>query len=308
MNQPGQHGASDAPHTARPGVTLRTLGRMASAGEPFACLTCYDATTASWLESAGVHVLLVGDTAAEVVLGHASTVHMPLDVALALTAGVKRGAPNTVVMGDMPFGSYQADDAEAVRNAARFMTEGLADVVKFEGDERFASTAERMARAGIPLCGHVGCKPQSAALTGGYASRGKTAADAAQIVADAVALEQAGCVMLLVEAVPPEVTDAILASTSVPLIGIGAGPAPHGQILVLHDLIGMTRWQPGFAQPVAGIGSAIADAVAGWVGAVADRRSSEHRYRMKQGEPGELAGAVRERLNRSAGVSAREKP
>ena len=143
----------------RPPVTLRTLRRMAEASEPFACLTCYDATTARLLEEAGVHVILVGDTAAEVVLGFPSTVHMPLDFAITLTAGVKRGAPNTLVMGDMPFMSYQASEDDALRHAGRFLTEGMADVVKIEADESFAPLVERMTRAGIPVVGHVGCRP-----------------------------------------------------------------------------------------------------------------------------------------------------
>jgi 3-methyl-2-oxobutanoate hydroxymethyltransferase len=272
----------------RPAVTLRTIQRMAAEGEAFACLTCYDATTARWLEAAGVHVLLVGDTAAEVVLGLPGTIHMPLEVSLALTAGVKRGAPNTLVMGDMPFMSYQADEGEAVRNAGRFLTEGLADVVKLEGDASFAPLVERMARAGIPVVGHVGCKPQQAALTGGYASRGKTADDATRIIQDAVSLEQAGCVMLLVEAVPPEVAERIVAETSVPLIGIGAGTSPHGQILVLQDLLGMTHWQPGFATPVADIGPRIQSAAEAWTAKVSRREISDHRYRMKMGEAARL--------------------
>jgi len=279
-------------------VTLKTLRRMASDGEPFACLTCYDATTARWLEAGGVHVLLVGDTAAEVVLGFPSTVHMPLDVALALTAGVKRGAPNTVVMGDMPFMSYQADEAQAVRNAGRFLTEGLADVVKLEADASFAGVVAKMARAGIPVCGHVGSRPQSVAMTGGYTSRGKTAEDARAIVDDAVALERSGCVMLLVEAVPEEVTKLIVERTSVPLIGIGAGTACHGQILVLQDLIGMTHWQPGFAQPVASIGPEIQRAGEAWVERVSRSQVTDHRYVMKRGEAVKLSGLTDEERSR----------
>jgi 3-methyl-2-oxobutanoate hydroxymethyltransferase len=263
---------------------------MARDAEAFACLTCYDATTARWLEAAGVHVLLVGDTAAEIVLGYPSTVHMPLEVALALTAGVKRGAPNTLVMGDMPFMSYQASESDAIRNAGRFLTEGLADAVKLEADESFAPLVARMSRAGLPIVGHVGCKPQQAALTGGYASRGKTAEDARRVIQDAVALEQAGCVMLLVEAVPPEVAQEIVERVSVPLIGIGAGDAPHGQILVLQDLLGLTHWQPGFATSVASIGPQIRDAAGMWVKKVAARETTDHRYRMKLGEAARLKG------------------
>ncbi len=268
----------------REAVTLRTLSAMAQAGEPFACLTCYDATTARWLERAGVHVLLVGDTAAEVVLGFDSTIHMPLDVAIALTAGVKRGAPRTLVMGDMPFMSYQADEAEAVRNAGRFLTEGLADVVKLEADASFAPLVERMTRAGIPVCGHVGAKPQQTRLTGGYRAQGRTREQAERIVADAVALEQAGAALLLVEAIPDEVAAWVVRETSVPVIGIGAGPAPHGQILVLQDLLGLTEWQPAFAKPVVGLGREIQRAATLWVDRVRAREAASHRYRMAPGE------------------------
>jgi len=265
-------------------VTLRTLRRMARERAPFACLTCYDATTARWLAQAGVHVLLVGDTAAEVVLGFDSTVHMPLDVAIALTAGVKRGAPRTLVMADMPFMSYQADDAEALRNAGRFLTEGLADIVKLEADASFAPLVRKMTRVGVPVCGHVGSLPQRSGLTGGYTSRGRSAADAQRIVDDAKALEGAGAVMLLVEAVPPQVAAWIVEEASVPVIGIGAGPACHGQILVLQDLLGMTPWQPRFATPVARLGEAIATAARTWVQRVAQREASAHAYELAPGE------------------------
>jgi 3-methyl-2-oxobutanoate hydroxymethyltransferase len=269
-------------------VTLRTIRRMARAGEPFACLTCYDATTARWLERAGVPVLLVGDTAAEMVLGFHRTLDMPLDVLIALTAGVKRGAPRTLVMADMPFLSYHLTEADALRNAGRFMTEGLADVVKLEADASFAPLVASMARAGVPVCAHVGSRPQRASLAGGYGSAGRTASEARAIVDDAVALEQAGAVVLLVEAVPDEVTEGILARTSVPLIGIGAGSRCHGQILVLQDLLGMTDRPPMFAEPVARLGPEIQAAAGEWVRRVGARSIGGDRYRMKEGEAQKL--------------------
>lgn len=265
-------------------VTLRTIRSMAGRGVPFACLTAYDATTARWLERGGVHVLLVGDTAAEVVLGFERTTDMPLDLAIALTAAVKRGAPRTLVMADMPFGSYHENDAQAVRNAARFMTEGLADVVKMEADASFATTVERLTRAGVPVCGHVGCRPQTVAVSGGYRIAGRTAADARRVVADAVALERAGAVLLLVEAVPDEVTAAIMAATSVPLIGIGAGTACHGQVLVVQDLLGLTDSPPRFAEAVAELGPAVRDAASAWVRRVGERDIGGRRYVMDEGE------------------------
>ncbi|MHC4976012.1 MAG: 3-methyl-2-oxobutanoate hydroxymethyltransferase [Planctomycetota bacterium] len=269
-------------------VTLRTVAKMAQKGERFACLTCYDATTATWLDEAEVPVLLVGDTAAEIVLGFDSTIHMPLDIAVALTAAVRRGAPHTLVMADMPFMSYQAGEDEAIRNAGRFMTEGHADIVKLEADASFAPLVARMTRAGVPICGHVGAKPQQVGLTGGYASRGKTAAEAQQIVTDAIALEQAGASMLLVEAVPEEVAQALVDATSVPVIGIGTGNACHGEILVLQDLLGLTRWQPKFAEPVASLGPQIIEASRRWIEKVRNGHSSSHRFRMREGEADKL--------------------
>ncbi len=270
-------------------VTIRTIREMVAQGEAFACLTCYDATTARWLQRAGVHLLLVGDTAAEVILGYERTIDMPLEVLIALTAGVKRGAPRSMVMADMPFMSYQADEAEAIRNAGRFMTQGLADVVKVEADASFAPLVAKMTRAGIPVCAHVGSKPQQAALFGGYGAAGRTAQEAERIVADAVSLEQAGAVMLLIEAVPDEVTRRVLESTRVPLIGIGAGTECHGQVLVLQDLLGLTDAAPRFAQPVANMGPAIQQAAAEWVSRVRVGRIGGRRYSMSKGEAQKLA-------------------
>ena len=275
--------------------TLPSLGRMAAAREPFACLTCYDATTAKWLARGGVHVLLVGDTAAEVVLGLPRTIDMPLDVLIALTAGVKRGAPGCIVMADMPFMSYQTDDATAIRNAGRFLTEGMADIVKIEADAGIAARIAKIVQAGIPVCGHVGSRPQYVALTGGYAAAGRTPDAARRVVQDAVALERAGCTMLLIEAVPPQVADQVMTETTVPLIGIGAGTACHGQVLVLQDLVGMSDRPPRFAEPVADLGRSFESAAAEWVSRVAARRIGGQTYTMKSSSmsgPGADGGTV----------------
>jgi 3-methyl-2-oxobutanoate hydroxymethyltransferase len=200
-----------------------------------------------------------------------------------LTAAVKRGAPNTVIMADMPFMSYHADDASTLRNAGRFMTEGQADCVKLEVDRSHAPLVEKLTRAGIPVVAHIGSKPQQAALKGGYSSAGRTGAEIEEIVSDAVALEQAGAVMLLVEAVPDQATDRILQSTSAPLIGIGAGTACHGQVLVVHDLLGLTDHPPRFAAAVATVGEAIKTAGEEWVRRVAARQIGGVRYEMKPG-------------------------
>lgn len=280
----------DTPDMARP-TTLRTIERMVERGEKFASLTCYDATTASWLARAGVPLLLVGDTAAEMILGLPGTIHAPLEFLITLTAAVKRGAPNALVMGDMPFMSYQADEAEALRNAGRFMTDGRADIVKLEVDRTYAALVEKMERAGVPVCGHIGSRPQRVKLHGGYRSTGKSASDAVELVADAVALERAGATMLLVEAVPNEVSARIVERTSIPVIGCGAGEACHGQIVVLQDLLGMTSWQPPFAPPIAQIGTGILEAASGWVEKVRTSDLGEHPYTMPPDQQAAFDGA-----------------
>lgn len=277
-------------------VTLRDIGRMARSGQRFSCLTCYDATTARWLERAGVEVLLVGDTAAEMVLGFDSTVHAPLDFLVTLTAGVKRGAPSRVVMADMPFMSYQADEAEGIRNAGRFVTEGNADCVKVEADRSFAPLVEKMARAGIPVVAHVGSRPQQAKMKGGYVSTGRTAESALKVLHDAAALEAAGACMLLVEACPAEVTQLVVERATVPVIGCGAGPACHGQVVVLNDMLGMTHWQPAFARPLAQVGAEVERAARLWRERVRDGELGEHPYAIA---PDELA-----RLQQMAGAAS----
>jgi 3-methyl-2-oxobutanoate hydroxymethyltransferase len=276
-------------------VTLRDLGRTAKAGGRFSCLTCYDATTARWLERAGVEVLLVGDTAAEMILGFPSTIHAPLDFLVMLTAAVKRGAPGRVVMADMPFMSYQADDAEALRNAGRFMTEGNADCVKIEADRTFAPLVEKMTRAGIPVVAHVGSRPQQAKLKGGYVSAGRTAEGALRILHDAAALEAAGACMLLVEACPAEVAQMVVERATVPVIGCGAGTACHGQVVVLQDMLGLTHWQPAFARPLAQFGAELERAARTWRERVRDGELGEHPYTIA---PDELA-----RLQQMAGAT-----
>jgi len=267
------------------GTTLQTIRRAARRGESFACLTCYDATTARWLQRAGIPLLLVGDTAAEMILGEPGTIHAPLDFMLTLTAAVKRGAPNTFVMGDMPFGSYQCDDAEAVRNAGRFLTEGRADAVKLEVDGRFLDLVRKLARAGVPVVAHLGSRPQAAKQEGGYRAAGRTQDALQQIVRDAIAMEEAGAVMLLLEAVPNEVSRAVVESTSIPVIGCGAGTACHGQIVVTQDLLGLTDWQPAFARPICELGDTLMDAAREWMRRVAGDELGEHPYQMKDGEP-----------------------
>lgn len=273
-------------------VTLKTLRRMAAKGEKFACLAAYDATTARWLERGGVHVLLAGDSAAQVVLGYERTIDAPIDFLVQITAALKRGAPRTLVMADMPFMSYHTSVETAMANAARFMREGLADVVKLEVDETFAPLVDRLTRAGVPVCAHIGFRPQTTAVLGGPTAQGRTDDTMEQLVRDATAMERAGAVLILVEAVPDEVTERIVASVSVPVIGIGAGTGCHGQILVVHDLLGLTDQPPRFAEPVEALGERIRVAGSTWVERVRTDAIGGTRYTMRRETPmdGERGG------------------
>lgn len=282
---PQSSGTDDALTTP---ITLRTLQRRRTSGDRFTCLTCYDATTARWLQRAGVEVLLVGDTAGEVILGLPGTIHTPLDFLVTITAAVKRGAPLAMVMADMPFMSYQADEREALHNAARFMTEGTADVVKLEVDRSFAPLVAKMARAGIAVVAHIGSRPQLTKLRGGYGSVGRTAAEARAVIDDAVALADAGASVLLLEAVPMEVAERVVARTTLPVIGCGAGPACHGQVVVLQDILALTDWQPSFAQPIANLAAPLVSAAQKWVERVRRNDLGIHPYRMTPAELAEL--------------------
>ena len=267
MASPPPASASTAESTAdrsRP-VTLRDLKRRARAGQKFGMLTCYDATTARWLYRGGLDVMLVGDTAGSMILGFDDTIHAPLPFMLTLTAAVKRGAPNAFVMGDMPFMSYHADDAEAIRNAGRFMTEGSADAVKIEVDGRFVDLVQKMDRASIPVVAHIGWRPQRTPRTGVPIVAGRTPEKIQEMVDLAKRLEDAGAAMLLIEQATAQAARAVIDAVDLPVIGCGAGPDCHGHVVVLHDWLGMTDWQPSFAPPAANGGQSLADMAKRWV-------------------------------------------
>ena len=246
-------------------VTMRDLRRRVRAGEKFAMLTCYDATTARWLYRGGLDVMLVGDTAGSMMLGFDDTIHAPLEYMLTITAAVKRGAPHAFVMGDMPFMSYHADDAEAIKNAGRFMTEGRADAVKIEVDERFVELVGKMDRASIPVVAHIGWRPQRTPRTGVPIVAGRTPGKIRKMVDLAKRLEDAGAAMLLIEQATAEAARAVMDAVDVPVIGCGAGPDCHGHVVVLHDWLGMTDWQPSFAPPAANGGQSVAAMAERWV-------------------------------------------
>ncbi len=256
--------STDAPKS----ITLCDLQARKGRGEKFAMLTCYDATTARWLQDAGVEALLVGDTAAEMILGFNRTLHAPLDFMITITAAVKRGAPRCFVMADMPFMSYQADEAEAVRNAGRFLTEGMADSVKLEVGAGDLKLVGKLSAAGVPVVAHIGSRPQQVARSGGYRAAGKTADEAEALINLAEGMAEAGAVMLLLEATADQVSDAVVHRLDIPVIGCGSGPVCDGQVVVLHDLLGLSRWQPPFAQPKAHLGQAMAEAAQQWVASV----------------------------------------
>lgn len=270
--------------------TLRDLRKWALAGTPFPMLTCYDATTAGWLYRGGVKTLLVGDTAAQVILGHDSTLPATMPFMLEITAAVRRGAPNAVVMADMPFGSYQCGDDEAVRNAMAFLTQGMADLVKFEVDVSFVPLVERLTHAGVPVVAHIGSRPQTVRAEGGYRAAGRKPEDARRLIDLAEQMIDAGAAALLVEAVPDEVGKQITErahrhdGSVVPVIGCGAGPACHGHVVVLQDLVRMSGWQPPFVVPTADLGQGFEQAAAAWAQMVA---SGEY---LKDGGPYRMQG------------------
>lgn len=252
-------------------VTLRDWRKWAETGQTFAMLTCYDATTARWLWRGGVSSFLVGDTAAQLVLGHDSTLPAKMPLMLELTAAVRRGAPNALVMADMPFGSYQESEAQAVRNAIAFMQDAGADCVKLEVDGSHATLVEKLAQAGVPVVAHLGSRPQQVRVDGGYQAAGRTKRDADVLVDTAQLMIAMGASVLLVEAVPDEVSRRIVEKSRhprtgqrVPVVGCGAGPACDGHVVVLQDLLGLSDWQPPFAPPMAKLGEAIRDAAEGW--------------------------------------------
>lgn len=220
-------------------VTLPQLAEMKLAAEPIVMVTAYDHPSAQVAEEAGVDVVLVGDSAAMTVLGYDSTVPVGMDEMVMLAAAVRRGLLTPLLVGDMPFGSYEGSNEQAVTNAQRFVKEAGCDAVKLERGGGSVERARAIVRAGIPVMGHVGLTPQTATALGGFKAQGRTAGRAAQIAEEALALEAAGCFAIVFEAIPSEVTAALVKRLTVPVIGIGAGPATDGQVLVFHDLLGI---------------------------------------------------------------------
>ena len=230
---------SPAPPRKRATVTLSTLAEKKALGEPIVMVTAYDYPSAQVAEAAGVDVVLVGDSGAMTVLGYPSTVPVSVDEMLMLAGAARRGLTTPLLVGDLPFGSYEASNEQAIATAQRFVKEAGCDAVKLERGGVCAERAKAIVDAGIPVMGHVGLTPQTAVALGGYRSQGRTAERALDVVHDAVALQEAGCFAVVFEAVPSALTELAMPRIEIPVIGIGAGPATDGQVLVFHDLLGI---------------------------------------------------------------------
>ncbi|HUA16100.1 MAG TPA: 3-methyl-2-oxobutanoate hydroxymethyltransferase [Verrucomicrobiae bacterium] len=228
------------PGESRPKITTASLREQKLRHEPISCLTAYDYATARLVDEAGIDMVLVGDSLAQAMLGYENTLSVTMDEMLHHVKAVRRGVKSALLIADMPYGSYQIDPKSAVDNAARFVKEGGAEVVKLEGGERRADLIRRIIDAEIPVAGHIGLTPQSVNVMGGYKVQGKNLSGIEQLMRDAVALDRAGAACLFLEGIPREVAAMITAEVSTPTIGIGAGPECDGQVLVFHDLLNLT--------------------------------------------------------------------
>jgi len=268
-------------------MTLPRLAEMKLDGEPIVMVTAYDFPSAEIAEEAGVDLVLVGDTAAMVVLGHDSTTPVSVDEMLVLTKAVRRGLRTPMLIGDLPFGSYELSNEQAVETAMRYVKEAGCDVVKLERGGASVERARAIVRAGIPVIGHVGLTPQTATALGGFKAQGKTADQAVKIAEEAFALQAAGCFMIVFEAVPAAVSEVLVPQLSIPVIGIGAGAATDGQVLVWHDLLGIYGGHtPKFVKPYAELRTEMQRAVGEYASEVRTRSfpRPEHTYAIDEDE------------------------
>lgn len=272
---------------AKKKLMIHDFYRMKKEGKPVSWLTAYDFPTAQFAEAAGLDMILVGDSLGMCVYGYEGTVPVTMDQAIAHCEAVRRGAPNTFVMGDMPFLSYQTSDEDAVANAGRFLKEANVDAIKLEGGKRVTSRIRAIVDAGIMVCGHIGLTPQSSGQLGGHKAQGRTRESARLLIEDALAIEAAGAHMLLLEAVPPEVAGVIRRKLSIPVYGIGAGPDVDGQLLIISDLIGQFQaFTPKFVKKYANVAEVVTNAIREYIDEVRSGAFPEekHCYRMIEGE------------------------
>jgi 3-methyl-2-oxobutanoate hydroxymethyltransferase len=286
---------SVAPPARRPTVTLSRLNEKKALGEPIVMVTAYDYPSAAVAEAAGVDVVLVGDSGAMTVLGYPSTVPVTVDEMLMLASAARRGLSTPLLVGDLPFGSYEGSDEQAIFTAQRFVKEAGCDAVKLERGGTSADRARAIVAAGIPVMGHVGLTPQTATALGGYRSQGRTTERALEVAADALALQEAGCFSLVFEAIPTELTDALMPRLAIPVIGIGAGPSTDGQVLVFHDLLGIFDGHAArFVKRYADVRASMIAGVRRFGDEVRERRypAPEHGYTMAPDEATRLREAL----------------
>jgi len=254
-------------------VTAPAIQALKRKGEPITVVTAYDFPTARYADQAGIEILLVGDSVGTVMLGYESTLPVTMEDMLHHVRAVARAKPSAMVIGDMPFMSYQVSTEQAVANAGRLVQEGGADAIKLEGGARVADAVQRIVEAGIPVMGHLGLTPQSVLAFGGYKVQARGEADQERLMADARALERAGCFALVLEGIPARLGAAVTRELQIPTIGIGAGVQCDGQVLVTHDLLGLFHGhQPKFVRRYAELGAATRDAFARYVADVKARR------------------------------------
>lgn len=279
-------------------LTLGDLQAKKGAGEPIVMVTAYDHPSAQIAEQAGVDMVLVGDSAAMTVLGYSSTVPVTMDEMLMLTRAVRRGLTRALLVGDLPFGSYEASDVLAVETAQRFVKEAGCDLVKIERGGTTVDRARAIVAAGIPVAGHVGLTPQSATALGGYRAQGRTADAALAVIDDALALQDAGCSLIVLEAIPSEVTSLLQERLRIPTIGIGAGADADGQVLVWHDLLGIYDGPAAkFVKRFAEVRSASVTGVSEYAREVRAREypAPEHAYGMPADEASRLKELLAQR-------------
>ena len=262
-------------------ITAPSLQRKKQRGEPITMLTAYDFTFSRIFDAAGIDVLLVGDSLGNVVQGQDTTLPVSLDEMIYHTRLVARGASRALVVADLPFGSYQISSEDALRSAVRCVKEGAAQAVKLEGGTNVADTIERIVAAEIPVMGHVGLTPQAIHRMGGHRVQGRTEDSAERVIADAHAVQEAGAFAVVLEGVPAELARAVTQSLEIPTIGIGAGVDCDGQVLVMHDMLGLSDWTPSFVKQYAGVGVTVAQAARRFAEEVRERKfpDNEHSYR-----------------------------
>jgi len=278
-------------------LMIHDLYEMKKNGEKITWLTSYDFPMAQFAEEAGIEMILVGDSLGMCVYGYEGTVPVTMDQCIVHCDAVRRGAPNTFVMGDMPFMSYHTSNEDAVRNAGRFIKETGVDSVKLEGGVRIAGRIRAIVDAGILVCGHIGLTPQSSGQLGGHKAQGRTADSARLVIDDALAVQEAGAHMLLLEAIPPEVARFITKKLSIPVLSIGAGIDCDGQLLIVSDMIGQFKaFTPKFVKKYAAVAEVITNAMKEYVKEVKEGQfpKDEHCYHMIKGEEEQFEALLKE--------------